>query len=149
MLEERRAYALDDTAAYLFVYEHRINHRAAIFHTPVLDEPDKTGIDIDFREGCLEAVVARNTIPARVGMALHYHLRLEVWGQGIRTEVCDAPKLGEIELHFARTDVDDVVVAHIEHLPARLQYGGRDLENICPQRLSALQYRFAADAGAT
>ena len=147
ILEQRAAEPLHDAAAHLLIHKLRIDHRAAIFHAPMLQELDEAGIGIDFQIGRLDAVGEGEGPAARHIMARRHHLGLEAGRQRIGPEIADARNFGERDALARRAFVDHDAFIYVERLGLRLQDRGRRFQHILAQRLARLPRRFAADAG--
>src|SRR5215510_2543733 len=147
VLEQRAAQTLHDAAADLLVDQLWIDHRAAVFHAPVLDEPDEAGLDVYFEIARLDAVGEGKRPGARHVVARRHQLGLEARRQRVRTEIGDAGELRERQALGAGGAIDYEAVADVELVGRRLQDAGGAGEHVRAQRLAGLPGGFAADAG--
>src|SRR5262249_24918010 len=121
VLEQRRADALHDAAADLLVDQLRVDDRAAILHTPVLQERDEPAVWVGTHPGGLDAVGEGEGPGARHVVARRHQLGLEAGRQRVRTEIGDARDLIEADALGAGGGVDHHAAADVQRLRLGLE----------------------------
>src|SRR5258708_29473667 len=120
LFEERRADSLHHAAADLLVDQHRVDQRARVLDTPVLEQLDESRIGIDLDQRRLYSIGEGEAVLARRVMPRHGELGLEIEGQRVGAEVGDASELCERQFLFFGQKSNDKVFLDVDRKSTRL-----------------------------